>query len=1094
MDTDRRKRRTSLRVLAILAPILLGLGVVILLGTATWTAQTSVWQPVWHIRWGDSPRTASGELTWLNEPPSSHGAQWQITGDTRLQRPDDQTTVWLHTRLPDSLPQGAIFATSVVEFIAEFYIDGKLIAKRGNLDLEDIIFQGWATMQIPLNADFAGKDLFIRARSDHNVIGLGRVSIAQAADLATETHAGDVTSIAISFLGAVWGLILLGVGLANYERREFAALGGLLLGLAVWIFSLETHAHNFIVADPLFWSKVSNVAFFANGVFIPLFVRLLLRADIFGILKTVTFVAAALLAVTLITFPTNFPSYKMIPLGQIVGLVSMLATCVLVGQRAWKGDTESRIFGVGLVVFLVLVVIRILEAQSIFPHIPGIVPLASLSLFGTLSYILMRRIYAVHQELRVTAHDLSQTVGDLLGLVGVIRGLSQTRERRHAALHAAKYLLDFPAFATSPFELFLRQNVDDSGQFLHFTLTPSTGADTTELSITENNPSPTLPHGEVTSHAPHIHNDSLLLPIAYDDNVIALFSTHVNNSTAELDARSLMLLESLAHFLAVLFKTFGYFEQLNRRLADENIILERAVTDRTRDLEASKKRLAEALAHLNDSSQRLRSVLSNINQGILLCGPDQKVMPEYSRSLEVILGNSACAGKSLVDLIFTNSDLGTDQQQRIRDILSASLGESELTFLLNQRTLPSEFNLARCDGENRIIECEWTPILSEGEVQRIMLTLRDVTEIRKLRAQAAEERKNMETLVTLVAAGLTSFDTFAGEVTAFLGHWLKPEIPHQAMAAAELKQFLQELHTLKGEARTLGITDVVSTIHNCEHLAQQSSGQDRNLIQEQLIHLRQELEHYITLRETRLQDPKDSGVNTEKILDEALLQIHSLAENLPGSQPHKKSCQAVMRQLIQLRYPTLTTCVTSCQAVAIRLAGEYGLEGITIDLHADEEWILTRPFARTLRETLLHFVRNAVVHAAEPPHPLTLTIEASKTDHEAKLLLRDSGRGLDLTALREKGIKLGIINTTASRDEIAQIVFESGLSTAARIDEVAGRGVGMGAARALLERSGGKVNLVVDSTVLPNGRSGFVLEIICPQRMIHNAESLPKAS
>ncbi|HYX15746.1 MAG TPA: ATP-binding protein [Nostoc sp.] len=77
---------------------------------------------------------------------------------------------------------------------------------------------------------------------------------------------------------------------------------------------------------------------------------------------------------------------------------------------------------------------------------------------------------------------------------------------------------------------------------------------------------------------------------------------------------------------------------------------------------------------------------------------------------------------------------------------------------------------------------------------------------------------------------------------------------------------------------------------------------------------------------------------------------------------------------------------------------------------------------------------------------------------DSSVRIRDDGAGLDLGRIEALARKRGILEKgTATDDDIAAFIFHSGLSTAEKVTDISGRGVGMDAVKALVEAHGGKV-------------------------------------
>ncbi|HYO59538.1 chemotaxis protein CheA [Archangium sp.] len=121
-----------------------------------------------------------------------------------------------------------------------------------------------------------------------------------------------------------------------------------------------------------------------------------------------------------------------------------------------------------------------------------------------------------------------------------------------------------------------------------------------------------------------------------------------------------------------------------------------------------------------------------------------------------------------------------------------------------------------------------------------------------------------------------------------------------------------------------------------------------------------------------------------------------------------------------------------------------------------------------LREPLLHLVRNAVDHGLETPEERraagkevcgTLVLRAFHEPGSLVVELSDDGRGLRHDRLREKARGLGMDPERMTVEELEELVFLPGLSTAEAVTEVSGRGVGMDVVRQSVEALRGQVTL-----------------------------------
>lgn len=121
-------------------------------------------------------------------------------------------------------------------------------------------------------------------------------------------------------------------------------------------------------------------------------------------------------------------------------------------------------------------------------------------------------------------------------------------------------------------------------------------------------------------------------------------------------------------------------------------------------------------------------------------------------------------------------------------------------------------------------------------------------------------------------------------------------------------------------------------------------------------------------------------------------------------------------------------------------------------------------------DPLMHLVRNAMDHGIEPPHERTrigkeaegrVTLNAYHETGTIVIEISDDGRGLDPERIRTIAVQRGLIKPSQnlSRQEIYQLIFEPGFSTAEKVSNISGRGVGMDVVRRNIEALRGRVEI-----------------------------------
>ncbi len=139
-----------------------------------------------------------------------------------------------------------------------------------------------------------------------------------------------------------------------------------------------------------------------------------------------------------------------------------------------------------------------------------------------------------------------------------------------------------------------------------------------------------------------------------------------------------------------------------------------------------------------------------------------------------------------------------------------------------------------------------------------------------------------------------------------------------------------------------------------------------------------------------------------------------------------------------------------------------------------------------LYDPLLHLLRNGFDHGIEPtevrlqqdkPAAGKIEIHAYYQGNQTIIEVKDDGKGLDVNKIAQKAVSKGLISpqqvTTASKEELYDLIFEPGFSTADQVSEISGRGVGMSVVRSQIESLKGKIT--VEST--PGKGSTFTLRL-----------------
>ncbi len=202
---------------------------------------------------------------------------------------------------------------------------------------------------------------------------------------------------------------------------------------------------------------------------------------------------------------------------------------------------------------------------------------------------------------------------------------------------------------------------------------------------------------------------------------------------------------------------------------------------------------------------------------------------------------------------------------------------------------------------------------------------------------------------------------------------------------------------------------------------------------------------------------RDAGVNAQAACQRLSLVTSDLQEQIMKTrmQPVARVFEKIPRMVRDL-----------CQQTGKRVTPM--IEGNTTEID--------KALVEAIRDPVLHIVRNAIDHGIEFAEDRIRTgksaigklmVHAAHEGGTVIIEIKDDGKGMDPAKLRAHAVNKGLLTEAQverlSDREALELVFRPGFSTAAKVTDLSGRGVGMDVVRTHIERAGGQVEL--DSVV-----------------------------
>ncbi len=140
---------------------------------------------------------------------------------------------------------------------------------------------------------------------------------------------------------------------------------------------------------------------------------------------------------------------------------------------------------------------------------------------------------------------------------------------------------------------------------------------------------------------------------------------------------------------------------------------------------------------------------------------------------------------------------------------------------------------------------------------------------------------------------------------------------------------------------------------------------------------------------------------------------------------------------------------------------------------------IDRRILETMKDPLIHLVRNCIDHGIEaplerktrhkPPHGTITLSTAPQNGNKAEIVVCDDGAGIDLKKVRAVAVKLGMVSAEEAEKlpdpAVISLIFQSGVSTSPIITDVSGRGLGLAIVREKVEELRGTLSVTTERGV-----------------------------
>lgn len=458
--------------------------------------------------------------------------------------------------------------------------------------------------------------------------------------------------------------------------------------------------------------------------------------------------------------------------------------------------------------------------------------------------------------------------------------------------------------------------------------------------------------------------------------------------------------------------------------------------------------------HARAVRQQMGDILETVRDGLFLLDSDLRVGEVRSRALGTLLRRTSFEGAYFEDLLRELVSAKTlDTAVKYVKLLWGERANENLIRSINPLA-EVEVTFDRGNGvrDTRYLEFEFHRVKGEQGVRQVLVSVNDVTS-RVLLAREAAEAQSSAHAHTEMLLGILKLD--AGQLGAFLADCkatlgqvnaiLKVPARDTAAYRGKVEQIFREMHRLKGEAATVGVTTVEKRVHEFEDLLSELRGREKL-------------------------DGNDFLPLVVR-LDDLLAHLASIRELLERLGAMRTAAAACATQMV----PTLSTSEAppdfgaTLVSLAHRIATDHGKK---VRLLAEGLDRVPAPYRRAVQDVVVQLLRNAVVHGIEAPtrrreagkdETGRIVVQFAPDSDGFRLTMEDDGAGIVTEAVLDAALQRGLITEAEAGQLDAKavlgLIFRPGFSTRDGADRDAGRGVGLDLVRRVVRDLGGRVGV-----------------------------------
>ncbi len=463
---------------------------------------------------------------------------------------------------------------------------------------------------------------------------------------------------------------------------------------------------------------------------------------------------------------------------------------------------------------------------------------------------------------------------------------------------------------------------------------------------------------------------------------------------------------------------------------------------------------------IEQKTAKVTTLLNNAGQGFLAFNKNFMIDKEYSKECEKLLGKEL-AHNDISTTLFADKNEAATFKSNVKDMLNISNPIAQKSMIT---LLPQEIILHK-----RTIKIEYKVLNSNNNI--IMLILTNISANKKLQKRIEEEENILKMIVTIIEDSdifydiKKDFDNFAIDKIAL--------IDTQKSSLHNINNLYRAIHTFKGAFLQLFMNDTAAFLHDVESRLSEFLAHNATISNEELIEflnkidfnsfMQNDISHIDELLGEKFLK-NDNFISIDKqVIKNIEKQYIALLKRAHISD---ESSSCLLDSIRYLSQKSLKSQLNSYPKLTMQIAQRLEKEIYEFEIIGDDSILVPDKFKPFIK-SLIHLFRNSIDHGIETPQEReelekdeigTISCAFKVENNSLQIIISDDGAGINADKLKER-LATQIDVSKLTTQEIYQSIFMDNISTKKRVTETSGRGVGMSAVKAELERLNGAITI-----------------------------------